>query len=295
MFDYINPISYNTDINSLVFNYNTGRTQGMKPSLFDYNNPLSCSFFNNINIYKLGNININFNSNNYIQNPYGYNNNNSSLFNFRGSVFAGQNNFNGGRQNPFAFFSPGFNIYKIGISNTPAANYPSHTSIEPENKPISNTTKSTNNEQIGNNLAQNARKYLGYNEADGSYKKFSNSTEWCADFVSYVVDETYKNKGLIPPAGFANHRVENLKNWGIKNNKYFSIAEKNNKEKLIAENVKTGDILILRENNASHTGIVSKVNKDGTFETIEGNRTDKVGIGKYSPDNSQISGFVQLA
>lgn len=291
MFDYINPISYNTDINSLVFNYNTGRTQGMKSSLFDYNNPLSCSLFNNINIYKLGNNN--FNSNNYSQNPYGYNN--YPLFNFRGSVFAGQNNFNGGGQNPFAFFNPGFNIYKIGTTNTTTVSYPSHTLKKQNSEPINNTTTSKNNEQIGNNLALNARKYLGYNEADGSYKKFSNSTEWCADFVSYVVDETYKSKGLTPPTGFANPRVENLKNWGIKNNKYFSIADKNNKEKLIAENIKTGDILILRENNASHTGIVSKVNKDGTFEAIEGNRTDKVGIGKYRPDNSQISGFVQLA
>jgi hypothetical protein len=57
--------------------------------------------------------------------------------------------------------------------------------------------------------------------------------------------------------------------------------------------------LILRENGASHTGFVSKINKDGSFDTIEGNVTtngdDKVVKGHYSPSYKDISGFVQLS
>lgn len=151
-------------------------------------------------------------------------------------------------------------------------------------------------------FVKNAFKYRKLNEADGSWRKISNSKEWCADFIYHVVDETYKEQGKpVPkglekelPAGQPHHRVEELKQWGINNNKYFSIANKKNKGKLIAENVKAGDILILREDGASHTGFVTKVYPDGVFETIEGNRNDKVCRVRYSPNYHEISGFVQL-
>ena len=205
-----------------------------------------------------------------------------------------------------------FNIYKIGQPANTATKQTLNTKQKEKTTNIEKTPlkKTAETEEInkdsessellkssylGRSLAQNAMQYLGYNENDGSYRKFSDSKEWCADFVSYIVKETYQNKGLEPPKGFGNHRVENLKQWGINNNKFFSIADKNNKAQLIADNVKVGDILILRENGASHTGIVSKVNSDGSFEAIEGNRSDKVGIGRYNPNNFEISGFLKLA
>ena len=49
---------------------------------------------------------------------------------------------------------------------------------------------------------------------------------------------------------------------------------------------------------ASHTGIVTKVYPNGTFDTIEGNVTsdgdDRVVTMHYSPYHKDISGFVQL-
>lgn len=155
---------------------------------------------------------------------------------------------------------------------------------------------------IREGMVKNALKYRGLNEADGSWRQISNSKEWCADFIYHVIDETYKEQGKpVPkglekelPPGKPNHRVEELKQWGIDNGKFFQTANKKNKGKLIAENVKPGDILILREYGASHTGFVTKVYSDGVFETIEGNRNDKVCRVRYSPNYHEISGFVQL-
>ena len=47
-----------------------------------------------------------------------------------------------------------------------------------------------------------------------------------------------------------------------------------------------------------HIGIVTKVNKDGSFETIEGNVTykgvDSVVRQKYNANYTDLSGFVRL-
>ena len=63
--------------------------------------------------------------------------------------------------------------------------------------------------------------------------------------------------------------------------------------------IKPGNLMILRENNASHIGIVTKVNKDGSFETIEGNvrynGIDSVVKQNYNANYSDLSGFVRLS
>lgn len=143
-------------------------------------------------------------------------------------------------------------------------------------------------------FTSNALKYLGYNEKDGSSRKFSNSGEWCADFVTYVVKESYKEKGLKAPDWFGHHRTEILRQQAKDNDKYLCITDKSDRAKTITENVKVGDIVIWRENNASHTGFVSKIYKDGSFDTVEGNRGDKVAQGHYKANDSNLSGFVQL-
>ncbi len=294
MFDYINPISYNTDINTLAFAYNTGTTCGIKPyvagNFFDgsiFNPQNLFRGFTNFNIYKLNTFN-------------------SSPLNLP-NIYQ-QNYYNTQRTTAplMPVFITDFNIYKLNnnsTSITPKAKTEQVTASN-KTKTIKQTTtdkqttitnnKSKTSSDIGYSLVENAKQYIGYNESDGSSKKFSDSKEWCADFVSYIVKDTYTRQGKTPPEGFDNHRVEGLKQWGIDNNKFFQIANKPNKATLIAQNIKPGDILILRENQASHTGFVTKVNADGTFETIEGNRADKVATARYSPNYKDISGFVQL-
>lgn len=146
-----------------------------------------------------------------------------------------------------------------------------------------------------------AYKYMGFNEADGSSRMISKSGEWCADFIKYVINESYREKGLIPPTsdlriepGMPHLRVENIKQWGIRHGNYLSVANKSNKAQTIAEKVKKGDIIILRENGASHTGFVTKVYADGSFDSIEGNRDDRVKTAHYTASDPSLSGFVQL-
>jgi len=51
------------------------------------------------------------------------------------------------------------------------------------------------------NFVTTARKYMGYNEADGSSRLISKSPEWCADFIKYVLEETFAQKGAKLPPG----------------------------------------------------------------------------------------------
>lgn len=150
---------------------------------------------------------------------------------------------------------------------------------------------------LGKDIVSVAKKYLGMNEKDGSYKLFTNGrTEaWCADFVTYVVKETCQQTGKSLPAGFGSPSVSGLRDWGIKNNCYLETASTSNKVDTIKNNVKAGDIIIFKEHGRSHTGVVKEILADGTIKTIEGNTSDKVGERSYSANDRTISGFVQVA
>lgn len=149
---------------------------------------------------------------------------------------------------------------------------------------------------IGSDIVSSAKQYLGFNENDNSYKLFTQgrSEAWCADFVSYTVKEAYRKNGKKVPPGFGSSSVSGLRQWGINNNCYFSLDSKTGKNTAIAQYIKPGDVVIFK-NGVSHTGIVTKVNSDGSFQTIEGNTSDKVAYRNYSANDRKISGFVQLA
>lgn len=131
-------------------------------------------------------------------------------------------------------------------------------------------------------LVNTARKYLGFNEADGSYKKFTNgrSEAWCADFVSHVA----KENGV---KGFNFSSVSQILSWG-KSNGRFSKAPK------------VGDAIIFkgwdakRKKYASHTGYVTKI-ANGKVYTIEGNTSNKVAERSYALNDSKITGYVSIA
>ena len=52
--------------------------------------------------------------------------------------------------------------------------------------------------------------------------------------------------------------------------------------------------MIEKRGGKSHTGIVTKVNPDGSFETVEGNTSNSVGARKYSANSPTLSGFISL-
>ena len=299
LYDLINPITYFTNLNGAINDIRNRRLL-FGGAYFDF--------------YNYGNFNIFANpyqtpwpitiSNTPPQNNSIWSLNNPANFNIYKLSAPSWNttpNYNPFINPTWNIFSPTYNFTgSIYSSNTQTPT--TITKTETTQPVINNTDKtptpqtiSTRSYYMGQTFANNAKKYLGYNEKDGSSNLFSNSKEWCADFVTYVVKESYSSKGLLPPKDFGDHSVENLKQWGIDNNNYLSITDSNNKAKTITDNVKIGDIMILRENGASHTGFVSQINPDGSFKTIEGNRGDKVAFGSYKPDDPQLSGFVQLS
>jgi len=121
-----------------------------------------------------------------------------------------------------------------------------------------------------------ARKYIGFNEKDGSYLKFTNGRReaWCADFVSYCAKEA----GLNGPNTSS---VEGIRQWGKANGRYST------------SKAKVGDAVIFK-NGMSHTGIIESISGN-TITCIEGNTSDKVARRTYSINDPKISGFVSLA
>ena len=143
----------------------------------------------------------------------------------------------------------------------------------------SNTWTKVSN--FGSKIVSGAKKYLGYNEKDGSYKKFTKgrNEKWCADFATYVARENGSN---IPHFS----GVSQILDWGNRNGKFSKTA-------------KVGDLIILKGvdkkgKRVSHTGIVKEI-KNGKIYTIEGNTSNKVDTRSYALNDSRITGYVTVA
>lgn len=138
--------------------------------------------------------------------------------------------------------------------------------------------------RIGNftsRIVSNAKKYLGFRESDGSYKKFTNgsSKAWCAYYATYVARESGSN---IPHFS----SVSGILDWGNRNNRFSTTA-------------KVGDLIIFKGTDkngkkVSHTGVVTKV-ENGRVYTTEGNTTDRVADRSYALNDSRITGYVSVA
>ena len=135
---------------------------------------------------------------------------------------------------------------------------------------------------FGSRMVDTAKKYLGYNEKDGSYKKFTGGRNeaWCADFATFVARENGSN---IPHFS----AVSDILSWGKSNGKF-------------SKTPKVGDLVIYKGHDkngkqVSHTGIVKSV-ENGIIKTIEGN-TSKGDVAERtcSVNDSRITGFVSVA
>lgn len=151
---------------------------------------------------------------------------------------------------------------------------------------------------IGSGLVELASKYMGLNEGDGSYKLFTNgrAEAWCADFVTYIVNEYANEQGLEVADGFGSPAVANLMSWAQNNGAFDNTSKMSNEEKMnyINNELSVGDIIIWKSNGASHTGIVKSINSDGTFTTIEGNSSDQVKSNAKSITDASLTGFIKL-
>lgn len=161
------------------------------------------------------------------------------------------------------------------------------------NTAISNyETKETLNKNTPNGMVdgvksaiENAFSQLGiYEDAGnnrGTMEKYGAGAgnPWCAAFVSWV----YGQDGNCPLNFSAS--VSGLQSQGQQAGYYSSARE---------YTPTAGDIMIQKENGASHTGIV--VGCDGQYVyTIEGNSSDAVRQRRYSlGDYSKISGYIRM-
>ena len=180
------------------------------------------------------------------------------------------------------YLTPNFGMFTPAYNNYIPQYYPFNFSSFNFSKFGSITQRKSSNSNLGNSIVNIALKYKGYNEKDGSYKKFTGgrSEAWCADFVTYVTKEAFRANGKSVPTGFGSPAVKNLKQWGKDNNCYTTDVSK----------AKPGDVVIF---NKSHTGIVKEV-RDGKVYTIEGN-TSKGTVAERTHTSKDINGFVQVA
>ena len=163
-------------------------------------------------------------------------------------------------------------------------------------------------ETFGVRMAENASYYVGKvnNDKEGN-TLFSNGVtqHWCADFVTTIAKKTYGSKlpsnfgqAFKNGASYGSSSVYGLLYWGENNNCYLEVPQNEGpdaKAEFIAENVKEGDIMIEKRGGKSHTGIVTKVYDDGSFDTVEGNCSDSVAKRHYNANSNTLSGFVSLS
>ncbi len=150
---------------------------------------------------------------------------------------------------------------------------------------------------LGSGIVSTAKKYLGYNERNGSYKLFTSGKNhaWCADFSTYVVKEAFRNAGKSLPSGFGSSSVSGLMNWAKSKGCFLQTAGIANKSGIIKGKVKAGDLIIFKNGGKSHVGVVESIGADGRINTIEGNTSNKVARRSYSANDRTITGFAQIA
>lgn len=212
------------------------------------------------------------------------------------------------------FSTPTPNFYNFSFSGTSggysfgrgfSGRYSFSSSTAPAFGSLTSITRSATG-NLQRDLVNNALSWVGKVNSDAAGNRLfspgGKSQAWCADFVTYNTKKTFGSK---LPSDFGVFRDKNgqvygpsavrgLQGWAGDNNCYLDVTAASNKSQYIAQNVKPGDIMIEKRGGKSHTGIVTKVHSDGSFETVEGNTSHKVGKRKYSANSSTLSGFISL-
>jgi uncharacterized protein (TIGR02594 family) len=106
---------------------------------------------------------------------------------------------------------------------------------------------------------------------------------WCAYFVSWLAREA---GAPIGPDGAGTGWVPSIESWGKSEGRFIEGGAR----------PQPGDIIIFDwqgDGLSDHTGIVERVDRDGTVHTIEGNSSDMVRRRSYAQDASSIAGYVR--
>ena len=137
-------------------------------------------------------------------------------------------------------------------------------------------------------LEKGVYEYTGKNdspEIDKYRNGLANGDPWCASFVSWIYGAG-QNSDNAATFGY-DASVAGIRSDAQNAGYYATVG---------TYTPQPGDLMI-QENNASHVGIVTGVDPDGTIHTIEGNSSNKVSQCTYTPGSSgynMISGWVQM-
>ncbi len=136
----------------------------------------------------------------------------------------------------------------------------------------------------------NATAQLGQTEYNSQVMLYTdgNQEDWCADFVSWV----FLKSGHRFVGGINDWRIKVVYRQvaGIQNLrdyfKYFHAY----REASSGYHGAPGDVVLFTRNGADHAGIIVETTSAG-MKTVEGNRSDKVGLGLYTWGDSRIDGY----
>lgn len=132
-----------------------------------------------------------------------------------------------------------------------------------------------------------AQSQLGVSESNnpGVVRGYSNGADqpWCADFVS----KAFENSGGSPFGHMSS--VQQILDWGRENDRFISAGT----AAANPDGLQVGDIAVWKQDGKSHVGLVTGLNEDGTFTTIEGNTSDQVAYRNHSFEDSGLTGFVR--
>lgn len=207
--------------------------------------------------------------------------------------------FGGSSFNAFGSMTPSFNIFgALANFQMPALNF-NFSSVSTSTPSFNFGSFGTNvSTRLTSNKAQNAvslaNSQIGVRENGTSndsidIRKYKNgskdSNPWCASFVSWCYGKG-QNGGNTKTFGY-DASTQSIRAKAIKAGKYSS--------KTTGYVPQVGDIAMWRYNSSSgHVGIVSKVNADGTFETVEGNCDNQVQKVTRSRSSEGFDGFVRM-
>lgn len=151
---------------------------------------------------------------------------------------------------------------------------------------------------VGQRMVQLAQREIGVSETGGNnestrireYRTATAGAEntpgpWCAYFVSWLAKEA---GAPIGAGGNGTGYVPTLEAWGKQEGRFVEHGQ---------GLPSPGDIVIFdwgSRGTADHTGIVERVDADGTVHTIEGNASDTVMRRDYPASTDDIKGYVRV-
>lgn len=190
----------------------------------------------------------------------------------------------------FNFQMPIFNMPSVPVSSMPTFNFGNLTF----NYKAGNTSRVQLTGKRAADAVKVAESQIGVSEIGTSnngaaINKYRNGAQngaaWCASFVSWCYG---RGQGKDNSSTFGyDASSQNIRRKAERAGFYKTVQS--------AYTPKVGDVAVWNYgNNQGHVAIVSKVNKDGTFETIEGNCGNQVRRMTRSRNTENLVGFVQM-